>query len=118
MIIVTKSEEFLDFFNKAYKDPTKHSNYSTNSDLRFDSRSDALTVKHLLEDQSPYAKFYTLSAEYINPNQSMQVGWYLTVRKTPQPTNNQNANQKPESQTNDKPQKSDHQANQSDQSGK
>ncbi|MFD1125059.1 hypothetical protein ACFQ22_06800 [Lentilactobacillus raoultii] len=78
---MNKSEQFLDFFNKAYNDPNKHSNYSTNSELRFDSRSDALTVKHLLEDQSPYAKYYHLSAEYINPNQSMQVGWYLTVRK-------------------------------------
>ncbi|MCV3740063.1 hypothetical protein OF387_02380 [Lentilactobacillus hilgardii] len=83
---MNKSEQFLDFFNKAYNEPDKHSNYSTNSELRFDSRSDALTVKRLLEDQSPYAKYYHLSAEYINPNQSMQVGWYLTVRKIADPS--------------------------------
>lgn len=81
---MNKPDQFLDFFNEEYQDPKTHPGYSTNSELRFDSRADALTIKHLLEEQSPYAKYYQLSAEYINPNQSMQVGWYLTVKKLPQ----------------------------------
>ncbi|MGO2951911.1 hypothetical protein, partial [Lentilactobacillus kefiri] len=95
------SKEYLDFFNQTYKDPSKHSGYSTNSNLRFESRSDALDVKNMLIEKSPSAKYYDFSVEYINPNKSMQVGWYITVRKADKPTqtkpvnHSENNNQQP-----------------------
>lgn len=88
------SKEYLDFFNQTYNDPNKHSGYSTNSNLRFESRADALEVKNMLIEKSPSAKNYNFSVEYINPNKSMQVGWYITVKKIdktpvqPKPNNN------------------------------
>lgn len=78
------SKDYLDFFNQTYNDPSKHSGYSTNSNLRFESRADALAVKNLLIEKSPSAKQYEFSVEYINPNKSMQVGWYITVKKIEQ----------------------------------
>jgi hypothetical protein len=78
---VNNAKEYLDFFNQEYEDPSKHSNYSTNSNFRFDTRADALEIKNMLLEKSPSAKQYLLSVEYINPNRSMQVGWYITVRK-------------------------------------
>ncbi|GAA2978386.1 hypothetical protein [Lentilactobacillus parakefiri] len=79
------SKEHLDFFNQAYSDPSKHSGCSTNSNLRFESRADALQVKNMLIEKSPHTKFYDFSVEYINPNKSMQVGWYITVKKVDKP---------------------------------
>lgn len=78
---MNNAKEYLDFFNQEYKEPGKHSNYSTNSNFRFDTRADALETKNMLIQKSPCAKYYRLSVEYINPNRSMQVGWYITVRK-------------------------------------
>ncbi|WP_228284293.1 hypothetical protein [Lentilactobacillus buchneri] len=78
------SKEYLDFFNQTYNDPNKHSGYSTNSNLRFESRADALQVKNMLIEKSLHAKFYDFSVEYINPNKSMQVGWYITIKKVDQ----------------------------------
>lgn len=95
------SKEYLDFFNQTYNDPSKHSGYSTNSNLRFESRADALDVKNMLIEKSPNAKYYDFSVEYINPNKSMQVGWYITVKKIekktqPGPkTNSDNQKQQP-----------------------
>lgn len=92
---LNNSKEYLDFFNHEYKDPSTHSAYSTNSNFRFESRSDALEVKNMLQTRSPYAKQYELSVEYINPNQSMQVGWYITVRKVvAKPSDDQTGNSK------------------------
>lgn len=81
------SKEYLDFFNQTYNDPNNHSGYSTNSNLRFESRADALQVKNMLIEKSPHAKFYDFSVEYINPNKSMQVGWYITIKKVDQQPN-------------------------------
>ncbi|EHO51549.1 hypothetical protein [Lentilactobacillus kisonensis] len=78
---MNNAKEYLDFFNQEYKEPGKHSNYSTNSNFRFDTRADALEIKNMLLEKSPSAKNYLLSVEYINPNRSMQVGWYITIRK-------------------------------------
>lgn len=95
------SKEYLDFFDQMYNDPSKHSGYSTNSNLRFESRADALDVKNMLIEKSANAKYYDFSVEYINPNKSMQVGWYITVKKIekkiqPSPkTNSENQKQQP-----------------------
>ncbi|KRL64092.1 hypothetical protein FC85_GL001360 [Lentilactobacillus diolivorans DSM 14421] len=49
----------------------------------------------MLQTRSPHAKQYELSVEYINPNQSMQVGWYITVRKVvAKPSDDQTDNSK------------------------